>query len=41
MEIHDEVGFGYCVCEECHEIELARRIRYEQEERKKSDEKEE
>lgn len=41
MEIHDEVGFGYCVCETCHEIELARRIRHEQEEKEKSDEKEE
>ena len=29
MEIHTSMGFGYSVCEGCHEEEWARRIRYD------------
>lgn len=25
MEVHTEVGFGYCICEECHNEEWERR----------------
>ena len=27
QEIHTEVGFGYCVCEKCHEAEMIRKYR--------------
>lgn len=26
MEVHTEMGFGYCVCGECHEEEIKRRL---------------
>ena len=28
MEIHTEMGIGYCVCQECHEEECKRRVKY-------------
>lgn len=28
FEIHNHMGFGYFVCDECYKEELARRLRY-------------
>lgn len=26
LEIHNSIGFGYCVCEKCHDNEFLRKI---------------
>ena len=31
QELHNSIGLAYCVCAECHEKELMRRLRKEQE----------
>jgi len=31
MTIHNDVGFGYCVCEECYEDEWKERLKYKEE----------
>ena len=31
LEIHNHVGFGYCVCENCYEEEWKRRMKYKNE----------
>ena len=32
MEVHTNIGFGYCVCEECYNKEWERRKKYKNEE---------
>lgn len=29
MEVHTNMGFGYCVCEDCYDKEMQRRRNYE------------
>lgn len=29
LEIHNEIGFGYAVCEKCHTLEIKRRLENE------------
>lgn len=30
MEFHTEFGFGFCVCEDCYELEMKRRMENEE-----------